>query len=157
MLALLLGVWFAQWPRPALAQEYGPPPPEFSSTACYGLVEAAGRSIAWARWEQHLSLNQTRSAPFRPDTPAWVIDLVNGWIDDAYQWRATDQQIRQWAAELGSVEDLPSANALSVPETIAIWMRRIGRHCNERDERAGADMRAGASAKLIGGQVSVAE
>jgi hypothetical protein len=157
VLALLLVVWFAQWPRPAFAHEYGPPPLEFSAAACYGLVGAAGRPIAWARWEKHLSLNQTRSAPFRPDTPAWVIDLVNGWIDDAYQWRATDQQIRQWAAELGSVEDLPSADALSVPETIAIWMRRIGRQCNERDVRAGADVDAGASAKLIGGEVSVAE
>jgi hypothetical protein len=157
VLALLLGVWFAQWPRPAFAHEYVPPPPEFSAVACYGLVEAAGRSIARARWEEHLSLNQTHSARFRPDTPTWVIDLVKGWIDDAYQWRATDQQIRQWAAELGSVEDLPSADALSVPETIAIWMRRIGRQCNERDVRAAADMHAGASAKLIGGEVSVAE
>ncbi len=46
--------------------------------------------------------------------------------------------IRQWAAELGSVDDLPSAEGLSVHETIAIWMRRIARRCGERDAHAGA-------------------
>jgi hypothetical protein len=137
-LVLLLGATFTEFPRAAFAHGYEPPPAEFSAVACYGLVDAAGRSIAWARWEKHLSLEKTRSAPFRANTPLWAIELVNGWIEDAYQWRATDTQIRQWASELGSVDDLPSADALSVHETIAIWMRRIARQCNEQDIRAAA-------------------
>ena len=137
-LVLLLGTALTQFPRAAFADGYTPPPAEFSAMACYGLVDAAGRSIAWARWEKHLSLEKTRSAPFRANTPAWGIDLVGGWIEDAYQWRATDTQIRQWASELGSVDDLPSADALSVHQTIAIWMRRIARQCKEQDIRAAA-------------------
>lgn len=137
-LVLLLGAAFTDFPRAAFAHGYEAPPAEFSAAACYGLVDAAGRSIAWARWEKHLSLDKTRSAPFRANTPVWVIELVKGWIEDAYQWRATDTQIRQWASELGSVDDLPSADALSVHETIAIWMRRIARQCNEQDIRAAA-------------------
>jgi len=154
-LVFLLGASFTQFPRAAFAHEYQPPPAEFSTVACYGLVEAAGRSIAWARWEKHLSLEKTRSAPFRAHTPAWVIDLVQGWIDDAYQWRATEEQIRQWADELGSVEDLPNAEALNVHETIAIWMRRIGRQCNEVDAHAGGHTQEGASAKLMNGDVTL--
>jgi hypothetical protein len=61
---------------------------------------------------------------------------VQEWIADAYQWRANEEQIRQWAAELGSVDDLPSAERLSVHETIAIWMRRIARQCGEPDKHA---------------------
>jgi len=133
---LLLIAWSAQT-RAAFAHGYESPVTEFSVAACYGLVQAAGRPIAWARWEKHLSLDKTRSAPFRANTPDWVIDLVKGWIDDAYQWRVTDAQIRQWAAELGSEEDLPSADALSVHQTIAIWMRRLGRQCEERDAQVG--------------------
>ena len=144
VLLLLLAAWFAQSPGAAHAHGYEAPPAEFSVAACYGLVQAAGRPIAWARWEKHLSLSQTRVAPFRPNTPGWVIDLVKGWVEDAYQWRATDEQIHQWAAELGSVEDLPSVDTLSVPERIAIWMRRIGRQCDE------AEARVGPSAKLNG-------
>jgi len=75
-----------------------------------------------------------------------VIDLVQGWIADAYQWRATDEQVRQWAAELGSVDNIPSAEALSVHETIAVWLRRIARSCNERDH-------ARASANLVDSEV----
>jgi len=150
VLVLLLMAWFAQWPRTAFAHGYESPPAEFSVVACYGLVQAAGRPIAWARWEKHLSLDKTRAAPFRANTPDWVIDLVKGWIDDAYQWRVTDTQIRQWAAELGSEEDLPSADALSVHEKIAIWMRRIARQCEERDAQieASADRTPGTDPKL---------
>ena len=144
VLLLLLVAGFAQWPRAAFAHGYEAPPAEFSAAACYGLVQAAGRPIAWARWEKHLSLSETRAAPFRPNTPPWVIDLVKGWVEDAYQWRATDEQIHQWAAELGSVEDLPSVDTLSVHERIAIWMRRLGRLCDE------AEVRVGTSANLAG-------
>jgi hypothetical protein len=150
-LTFLVGFCLPQCAPIAFAHTNAPLPPEYSAPACYSLVEGAGRAIAWARWEKHLSREKTRSAPFRPNTPAWVIDLVKGWIDAAYEWRATDQQIRQWAAELGSVEDLPSADALSMYEKIAIWMRRIGRQCAE------LDLHARTSAKLMGGDVSVAQ
>src|SRR5262245_21185552 len=43
----------------------------FSPVVCYELVQDAGRMIAWARWEGGLSLEQTRSAPFPPNTPPW--------------------------------------------------------------------------------------
>jgi len=155
VLLFLIGACFTQFPGAAFAHEYQPPPAEFSTVACYGLVEAAGRSIAWARWEKHLSVEKTRSAPFRAHTPTWVIDLVQGWIDDAYQWRATEEQIRQWADELGSVEDLPNADALTVHETIAIWMRRIGRQCNELDADARGHVQIGASATLMSGDASL--
>ena len=147
-LAFLLGFCFAPCAPVAFAHMNEPPPPDYTAAACYGLVQNTGRAIAWARWEKGLSLEKTRSASFRAGTPGWVIDLVNGWIDDAYQWRVTDQQIRQWGAELGSVDDLPSAEALSVHEKIAIWMRRIGRQCDERD------VHASTSAKLTGGNIS---
>ena len=71
MLVLLLMIWFAQ-PRPAVAHGYEPPA-EFSVAACVGLVQAAGRPIAWARWEKHLSLDKTHSAPFRADTSDRVV------------------------------------------------------------------------------------
>ena len=148
VLVFLLGACFTHLPRGAFAHEYAPPVSEFNTAACYGLVAEAGRAIAWARWEQRLPLEKTRSAPFRANTPAWVIDLVQGWVDDAYVWRASNEQIQQWAAELGSVDSLPSADALSVHETIAIWMRRIGRQCNERN------VHAAASAQLIGADIS---
>ena len=103
---------------------------QFSTAACYGLVQDAGRMIAWARWERHFSLEKARSGGFRDDTPGWAIDLVGGWITDAYQWQVTDEQVFEWAAELGSVDHLPRADRLTVHETIAIWMRRIARQCN---------------------------
>jgi hypothetical protein len=147
-LALLLVACMAHSPA-AFAHAYEPAPLEFSAGACYRLVQEAGRPIAWARWEKGLSLEKTRSTGLRDDKPAWVIDLVRGWISDAYRWRATDEQIRQWAAELGSVDNLPSVETLSVHETIAIWLRRIARLCDERD------VHASASANLIGGDVGL--
>jgi hypothetical protein len=83
-------------------------------------------------------MEKTRSAVLRDDTPSWAVDLENEWIGDAYEWRASTEQIQQWAAELGSVDDLPSAQQLSVHETIAIWMRRIGRECSQRAANAPA-------------------
>jgi hypothetical protein len=148
VLAFLLGFCLVPCAPVASAHMNEPPPPDYTAAACYGLVQNAGRAIAWARWEKGLSLEKTRSAPFQASTPGWAIYLVKGWIDDAYQWRPTDEQIRQWAAELGSVDDLPSAEALSVHEKIAIWMRRIGRQCD------GRDVHAGTSAKLTGGDIS---
>jgi hypothetical protein len=105
---------------------------QFSPTVCYELVQDAGRMIAWARWEQGFSLEKTRSAPFPANTPPWMIALVQDWITDAYQWQATDEQILQWASELGNVEDLPHPAQLSRHETIAIWMRHIARQCAAR-------------------------
>jgi hypothetical protein len=99
---------------------------------CYELVQDAGRMIAWARWEQGFSLEKTRSAPFPANTPPWMVALVQDWITDAYQWQATDEQILQWASELGNTDDLPHAAQLSRNETIAIWMRRIARQCTAR-------------------------
>jgi len=105
-------------------------PPQFSTVACYELVQDAGRRIAWARWERRFPVEKTRSGAFPGDTPAWAVDLVGEWITDAYQWQVTDEQVYEWAAELGSVDNLPHADRLSVHETIAIWMRRIGRQCS---------------------------
>jgi hypothetical protein len=99
---------------------------------CYELVQDAGRMIAWARWEQGFSLEKTRSAQFPPDTPPWMLSLVQDWITDAYQWQVTDEQVLQWAAELGNTDDLPPATQLSRHETIAIWIRRIARQCSAR-------------------------
>ena len=111
-------------------------PQQFSTVACYELVQDAGRMIAWARWERHFSLEKARSGGFRADTPGWAIDLVGSWITDAYQWQATDEQVFEWAAELGNVDNLPHADRLTVHETIAIWMRRIGRQCNSHSPHA---------------------
>ena len=111
-------------------------PNQFSTAACYELVQDAGRMIAWARWERRFPLEKARSGGFRDDTPAWAIDLVGGWIADAYQWQVTDEQVFEWAAELGSVENLPHADRLTVHETIAIWMRRIARQCNGHSPHA---------------------
>ncbi len=99
---------------------------------CYELVQDAGRMIAWARWEKGFTLEKTRSAPFPANTPPWMVALVQDWITDAYQWQATDEQILQWASELGNVDDLPPAAQLSRHETIAIWMRHIARQCSAR-------------------------
>lgn len=105
-------------------------PPQYSGPACKRLVMDAGRMIAWARWERHLSLDEVRADPFRRDAPEWVGRLVQEWITDAYEWQVTDDQIRQWAAELGTTGHLPTAGRLSVHETIAIWLRRIARQCD---------------------------
>jgi hypothetical protein len=113
-------------------------PQEFDRGACYQLVRHEGRMIAWARWEERFSLEKTRAAQFAEDTPAWVVDLIQGWIADAYDWRATDEQIWQWAEELGNTENLPSAQRLTKHETIAIWLRRIARQCDSRLREASA-------------------
>jgi len=81
-------------------------------------------------------VEKTRSAELHDGTPVWASRLVREWIADAYEWHASNEQIRQWAAELGSVDPLPSAEQLSVHEAIAIWMRRIGRQCGERTAHA---------------------
>jgi len=85
-------------------------PRQFSTVACYELVQDAGRMIAWARWERQFPLEKTLSGRFPDGTPAWAVDLVGGWITDAYQWRVTDEQVYEWAAELGNVDNLPHAS-----------------------------------------------
>jgi hypothetical protein len=104
-------------------------PQSFDRLACYELVQHEGRMIAWARWEQGYSLEKTRSGQFPEGTPDWMVTMVETWITDAYSWQVTDEQVRQWAEELGNTEHLPAANRLSRHETIAIWMRRIARQC----------------------------
>lgn len=97
--------------------------------ACYRMVQDAGRWVAWARWEQHLPIEVARSrSPSNGELDSRA-RLVDAWIDDAYVWRATDEQVREWAAELGSTGSLPHADELSVHETIAIWLRRTARGC----------------------------
>lgn len=105
-------------------------PPQYSEPMCRLLVMDAGRMIAWARWERRLAVDQARAAPVPRDAPEWVATLVQEWITDAYEWEVTDDQIRQWAAELGTTRDLPTTGQLSVHETIAIWLRRIARQCD---------------------------
>lgn len=107
-------------------------PQEFNLVACYQMVQHEGRMIAWARWEEGFSLEKTRSGGFRDGTPMWMVNMIHDWIADAYQWQVTDEQIRQWAEELGDTEGLPSATRLTTHETIAIWMRRLARHCDNR-------------------------
>jgi hypothetical protein len=114
------------------ARGHGNIPQTFNVVACYQLVRHEGRMIAWARWEENFSLEKTRSGQFGEDTPPWIVDTVQAWITDAYTWSATDDQIRQWAEELGNTDNLPSASRLSVHETIAIWMRRIGHSCDRQ-------------------------
>jgi hypothetical protein len=95
------------------------------------MVQSAGRMIAWARWEQGLAIEQARSRSQRGDASRSQAELIEVWVNDAYQWRASDEQVREWASELGSVERAPHADQLSIHETIAIWMRRIARRCGE--------------------------
>src|SRR5262249_23810904 len=130
-LGLLLGALISQSVQAGPPASQGDVAQRFTPAACYDLVRSAGRMIAWARWEGTVAAGEARPSSFRAGTPAWAIQLVHGWIDDAYQWRESDDQIREWAAELGSVEDLPRADELSRHETIAIWMRRIGRQCTD--------------------------
>ena len=68
VLAFLLGFCLAQCAPVAFAHMNEPPPPDYTAAACYGLVQNAGRAIAWARWEKSLSLEKTRSAPLRAGT-----------------------------------------------------------------------------------------
>ena len=107
----------------------GGTPETFTRVACYDLVQNEGRMIAWARWEQGYTREKTQAGQFAHGTPQWMVNMVQTWISDAYSWQATDEQIFQWAAELGNTEHLPSASRLSRHETIAIWMRRIAKQC----------------------------
>jgi hypothetical protein len=103
----------------------------FSRAACYSLVQREGRMIAWGRWEQGYSLEKMSGGTFDAGTPEWAVRMVRHWIADAYSWQATDEQVRQWAEELGNTANLPAANRLTRDETIAIWLRRIARECAE--------------------------
>jgi hypothetical protein len=128
----LLGLACAVLAQPAAADptyDPGPPPESFTVPACYRLARSEGRMIAWARWEQGFSLEKTRSGQVAAGTPDWMIRILEAWITDAYSWQVTDEQIYQWAAELGNTAHLPSAQRVSRHETIAIWMRRIARQC----------------------------
>ena len=104
-------------------------PPTYTAPACRSLVMDTGRMIAWARWEKRYPLEKVRFDPYQDGTPAWVIQLVERWVVDAYEWKATDEQVLQWASELGNTQYLPRANQLTAHETIVIWMRRIARQC----------------------------
>jgi hypothetical protein len=125
---------------PLAYADSGPPsertPPKFDVAACYRLVRYEGRMIAWARWEERVPLAAARAAPFAEGTPGWVVDLLGGWIADAYAWQPTDEQIWQWAAELGNTENLPTVQRLTKHETIAIWLRRIARQCSSHLDQA---------------------
>ena len=111
-------------------------PDTFERPVCYWVAQQLGRTIAWARWEQGFTEAKTRAAGFGQGTPQWVIGVVNDWIADAYAWQATDEQVRAWVEELGDASDVPRADQLSPYQTIAIWMRRIGRDCDAREGRA---------------------
>jgi hypothetical protein len=108
----------------------GPTPQTFNVLACYQLAQNEGRMVAWARWEKRFPLEQTRSGQFGEGTPTWIVERIQAWIDDAYSWQVTDEQVQQWAVELGNTQDLPRASGLTVHQTIAIWMRRISRQCD---------------------------
>lgn len=105
-------------------------PGQFTRPACYGVAYREGRMIAWARWEQKYPLAKMRQIGVAEGTPAWAMELVNTWVEDAYVWKATDEQIKRWAQELGDTSFLPRADKLSVHETIAIWMRRLATDCD---------------------------
>jgi hypothetical protein len=129
-------------------QGHGRTPETFNLVACYQLVQREGRMIAWARWEERFSEAKIRTGQFSEGTPAWIVELVQAWIADAYAWQATDEQVLQWATELGSAENVPNANGLTTHQTIAIWMRRISRHCDSKAQAAadGAVIALGRSA-----------
>ncbi|MCW5620043.1 MAG: hypothetical protein KIS79_02920 [Burkholderiales bacterium] len=118
------------------ARDPGRMPEAFNRLACYRMVQHEGRMIAWARWEERLSEEKTRTGGFALGTPPWVMNVIDEWIADAYAWRVTNEQVLHWAQELGNTDALPQAEELSVPEIIAIWMRRIARDCDRRQARA---------------------
>jgi hypothetical protein len=95
------------------------------------MVQSSGRAIAWARWEQDLPIEQARSRSQRDDASRSQADLVDSWVSDAYRWHATDEQVHEWASELGSADNVPHAEQLNAHEIIAIWLRRIARRCGE--------------------------
>ena len=106
-------------------------PQVFDTAACYQLVQDTGRMIAWARWELGTPENNV-VARFEDGTPEWMVDLTNRWIEDAYHWEVTNDQVRQWATELGDGTGSSRADELTTPQTIAIWLRRIARQCSEQ-------------------------
>lgn len=105
-------------------------PDTFTRGACYSVAYREGRMIAWGRWEQKYPLAKMRDAGFAEGTPSWVMQMVNAWVEDAYVWKVTDDQVLLWAKELGDTSHLPAAEKLTVHETIAIWMRRLARDCD---------------------------
>ncbi len=111
-------------------------PEKFDRVVCYWVAQQLGRTIAWARWEQDYTEAKTRAAGLGQGTPTWVTDVIGDWIGDAYAWRPTDEQVRTWAEELGDVGDVPRASDLTRYQTIAVWMRRIGRDCDARETGA---------------------
>jgi hypothetical protein len=115
--------------RASLESSTGPVPEEFTRPACYQLARREGRMIAWARWEEGYSLERTQAGSFAAGTPYWMVRIVETWIADAYSWQVTNEQIYEWAKELGNTDDLPSATGLNRHVQIAIWMRRIARQC----------------------------
>lgn len=149
--SLVLGVAILA-PRLAIADAELPALPDtYSQSVCRALVMDAGRMIAWARWERNLTLERVRSEPVREGTPGWVVQLVQSWMTDAYQWQPTNEQIHLWAAELGSTKFLPRVEQLTKHETIAIWMRRIARGCPEAQEAASAAVDAGVAGRSEAG------
>lgn len=116
--------------RAAPEQDDDGVPEVFDTAACYQLVQDTGRMIAWARWE--LGAPEDRVVVrFDEDTPEWIVDLTNRWIADAYHWEVTEDQVQQWANDLGDGTS-SRTNELSAPQTIAIWLRRIARQCHEQ-------------------------
>jgi hypothetical protein len=106
-------------------------PEVFDRAACYQLVQETGRMIAWARWELGAPESAV-SVRFEDDTPEWIVDLTKRWIEDAYHWQVTDDQVRRWAGELGERSGSAHVDELTTPQTIAIWLRRIATQCHEQ-------------------------
>jgi hypothetical protein len=106
-------------------------PPLFDTAACYQLVQDTGRMIAWARWELGAPENAV-VVRFDDGTPEWIVDLTERWVEDAYHWEITDDQVRQWASELGEYAESSRADQLTTPQTIAVWLRRIALQCHEQ-------------------------
>ena len=120
LLALLtcVGLMPCAGAAPAAADSMAPP--VFDTGACYQLVNDTGRKIAWARWQLGAPEDNV-VVRFDDDTPEWIVDLTRRWIEDAYHWRATDDQERQ----------ARGAGEFTTPETMAMWLRRIARQCSE--------------------------
>jgi hypothetical protein len=127
-LAMLLGMWAANGNAQTPVGERSD---HVSRMVCYRMVQSSGRVIAWARWEQDLPIEQARSRSQRDDASRSQAELVENWVSDAYRWEVTDAQVREWASELGSMENIPQADRLKTHEIIAIWLRRIARRCGE--------------------------
>ena len=102
-------------------------PPVFDAAACYQLVNDTGRKIAWARWELGAPEDNV-VVRFDDDTPEWIVDLTQRWIEDAYHWQVTEEQVRQ----LDGASWLSASPELTTPQTIALWLRRIARQCSEQ-------------------------